>query len=530
MISREAAMRSIPVFGVVSALSLAIAAVTAQAQSVQAPPSIVSAVKARDVAGVTSLLKKGADVNAADLDGTTPLMLAVQDRDTDMIQALLKAGASVDATNRYGATALQTAARNGDASAATLLLNAGANPGTASPEGETALMAAARTGNVELIKALLAGGTTAAGQAANKADPDFKEGWKGQTALMWAAADGHADAVQALIAGGANVNDFSALITVPEPAERRTNGFVYPKIPKGRMTALHFAARNGHMDAVQALMKGGADLNSTDADGTNALVLATLNGHPDIAVALLEAGADPKIADKYGRTVLFEATDMNTLDANARPAPHVTGEKTYIDVIKLAIAKGADVNATLKGKLPVWVAQGGEHNPMLRDGATVFLRAAMSADLPVMNILLAAGADPLKATDKDERPAKQLIGGNFGNSTPLMAAAGVGWRDQISRGRVPDAIEAIKLLLAKGADINQANNGGETALTGAAMRGEPALVEFLLENGANANHKNARELTAMDIATGPVDYHMQPNPAVAEVLRKFAPTAKLSAR
>ncbi len=521
-------MRSIPVFGVISSLSLAIAAVTVQAQSV---PSIVSAVKAHDVAGVTSQLQKGADVNAADLDGTTPLMLAVQERDTDMIQALLKAGASVDATNRYGATALQTAARNGDARSATLLLNAGASPGTASPEGETALMAAARSGNVELINALLAGGTASAGQASNKADPNFKEGWKGQTALMWAAAEGHADAVRALIAGGASVNEFSALITVPEPSEKRAGGFVYPKIPKGRMTALHFAARNGHLDAVQALREGGADLNSTDAEGTNALVLATLNGHPDVAVALLEGGADPKIADKYGRTVLFEATDMNTLDANARPAPHVTGDKTYVDVIKLAIAKGADVNATLTGTLPIWVAQGGTHNPMLREGATAFLRASMSADLPVMNILLAAGADPFKATAKDDGPAKRMFGGgNTGSTTPLMAAAGVGWREEISRGRVPDAIEAIKLLLAKGADINQANNGGDTPLTGAAMRGEPAIVEFLLKKGANINHKNGLEATAMDIAGGLVDYHVQPNPAVAEVLRKYAPTAKLSAR
>jgi ankyrin repeat protein len=155
----------------------------------------------------------------------------------------------------------------------------------------------------------------------------------------------------------------------------------------------------------------------------------------------------------------------------------------------------------------------------------------MSADLEVMKLLLAAGADPLKGTDKDDGPAKQpFFGFNSGSTTPLMAAAGVGWRDEISRGRVPDAIEAIKLLLAKGADINQANNAGNTPLIGAAMRGEPALVEFLLQHGANANAKNGVGMTAMAVAIGNSDNSMLPNPLVVAVLKKHQPPAKLSAR
>ena len=364
----------------------------------------------------------------------------------------------------------------------------------------------------------------------NRADPNYKEGWKGQTALMWAAAEGHADAIAALIAGGANPNEFSAEIIVPQPS-RRTNGFVYPNIPKGRMAALHFAARNGHLEAVQALVQGKSDINAVDADGSNALILALLNGHTDVAVALLEAGADPKIADRFGRTALFVAIDMNTREAEARPTPPVTGDKTYVDAINTAIAKGADVNAPLKATLPPMMAQSGIRNGLLMAGATPFLRASMSADIEVMKILLAAGADPLKATDKDEGPAKQVFFGfNSGTTTPLMAAAGVGWRGEISRGRVPDAIEAIKLLLARGADINQANDAGNTPLIGAAIRGEPALVEFLLQNGANPDAKNGVGLTAMDVAAGSSDNSLLPNPLVAEVLRKHRLPAKLSAR
>ncbi len=507
-------------------LGLASASFVSLAQS--APSAINAAIKARDLAGIEALLKKGADANAADLDGTTPLMLAVHERNADMVQALLKAGANVEVANRYGATALHTAARNGDAKVAQLLLDAGANPGAALPEGETVLMAAARTGSVDLINALLAGGKS--GTMA-KADPNFKEGWKGQTALMWAAAEGHADAVRALVAGGARVDEFSTEISVPQVnPERRIGGFVYANIPRGRMTALHFAARAGHLDAVQVLVQSGANLDLADADGTNALILATLNGHPDIAVALLEAGANPKVEDKYGRTILFVATDMNTLDANPRPAPVVTGERTYVEVVKLALAKGADVNARLKTNLPNWVAQGGAHNPLLREGATTILRAAMSGDLQVIDLLLKAGADPLAAT-VGEKLKPYSEGGpdreNFGETTPLQAAAGVGWRGEVSRGRDQDAIETIKLLLARGADINKPNGGGNTPLHGAALRGSPAIVEFLLKNGADPTLKNARNLTAMDIASGQPDYRILPNEAVASVLRQHAP-ARLS--
>ncbi len=512
-------------------LGMTVAGMSVQAQSLRSPPTVTAAVKAHDLTGVNALLKKGADVNAVDVDGTTPLMLAVQERDADMIQTLLKAGAEVDTANRYGATALHTAARNGDTRSAILLLNAGANPGTALPEGETVLMAASRTGNVELVNALLAGSKNSAGETVSKADPNFKESWKGQTALMWAAAEGHADAIRALVAGGARVDEFSTQIEVPEVnPDRRVGGFVYAKIPKGRMAAIHFAARGGHLDAVNALVQSGANVNIVDADGSNAMIIATINGHPDIAVSLLEAGADPNIADNYGRTILFEATDMNTLDANPRPAPLASGEKTYVDVVKLALAKGADPNARLKTALPSWVAQGGEHNPILREGATAFLRASLSGDLEVIRLLLDAKADTTLVT-AGEKLKPYADGGpnrdNYGQTNALQAAAGVGWREEVSRGRDQDAIETIKLLLARGADVNAANGAGNTPLHGAALRGSPAIVEFLLKQGADPTVKNARGLTPVDIAMGVPEFRIMLNQAVVNVFRQNAP-AKLS--
>ncbi len=520
-------MRTQPTSVLLTALALGLFGLNAQSQPAAPAAGVVQAVKAHDVNGVKALLKKGADANVADFDGTSALMLAVLERDPEMIDALLKAGARVDAANRYGATPLRMAARNGDALAASLLLKAGADPGAASAEGETALMAAALTGNVDLIKVLLE-----SGDVGRKADPNAKESWQGQTALMWAAAEGHAEAISALVAAGARVDEFSAEISVPlvNPA-RKIGGAVYSNIPKGRLTALHFAARNGHVEAVRALVQAHANLDLVDADLSNALVLAALNGHTDAAVELLNAGADPNIADKYGRTVLFVATDMNTRDAHSRPAPIVTDNKSYVDVVRLALEKGAKVDATLSGEpLPVWVAQGGTYNPVMREGATSFLRASMSADLEIMRILLKAGANPLAETADDPRPSSvgpQLGRENVGKTTPLMAAAGVGWRQDVSRGRIPDAIEAIKMLVALGGKINQANQGGNTPLHGAVVRGEPALVEFLLSQGADPSIKNTRNLTAMDLAVGQADYRLLPNQAVVDVLQRRA-SARLS--
>ena len=291
------------------------------------PTTILEAVLVSDADAVRDFLAQGADVNATEIDGTTLLMRAIHGRNPQIAQLLIDAGANVSATNRYGVNPLYLAARSTDAQTARALLAAGADANTSLPEGETALMTAAKTGSTEIVQALLAGssgtplfGNASGGGAAadvttsgysaaagsalvNRADPNAKEGWYGQTALMWAAAEGHADVVRLLIEAGAELDEHSALINAPEPnAERLQGGFVYPRIPQGRFTALHFAAREGQIESVQALIDGGADLNAVDQEGTNALILAILNGHFGVAALLLEAGADPKIAASYFET------------------------------------------------------------------------------------------------------------------------------------------------------------------------------------------------------------------------------------
>ena len=495
--------------------------------------SLVDAVKAGDEDAVRSHLAQGGDANAASPEGTTALMWAIDGRNPAMAELLLEAGAGVFHVNRYGMTALHLAARAGDAATTRLLLVAGADANSSLPEGETVLMAAAKTGNPDVVGLLLSGGADVDGTlpqgevlAYNAADPNARESWHGQTALMWAAAGGHTEAMRRLIAAGAYLDETSSLIDAPEiEQDRRQGGFVYAKIPRGSMTALHLAAREGQIESVRTLIEAGADLDAQDAEDSTALILATVNGYLDIAELLLESGADPNVADRFGRTVLFVATDMNTLDANPRPPPRMNSKMTPVDLVKLSLAKGAEVDAPLKALLPQWCAQGCTHNPVLNEGATALLRAAMSGDLEIIRILLEAGADPDVITVEQERNENDIEYDLMppGQTTPLMAAAGVGWRDTISRGRDDDAIEALKIFLELGGDINKGNQAGDTPLHGAALRGSVAIIEFLVANGADVMAKNWRGWTPLDIALGQPDQRIPYNEATTIALRAHMP-------
>ena len=148
-----------------------------------------------------------------------------------------------------------------------------------------------------------------------------------------------------------------------------------------------------------------------------------------------------------------------------------------------------------------------------------------------MKILLEAGADPVIVTSEQERTELDIEYDMYpdGQTTPFLAAAGVGWRDLISRGRDGDAIEVIQIFLDLGADINQANQAGHTALHGATYRGSPAIIQFLVENGADLSAENGRGWTALDIAMGQPDQRIAPNQDTTVLLRSLMPVeAELS--
>lgn len=457
------------------ALQLCVA-LAAAANAAADDGALLAAVERGDTAEVQALLAGTANANAAEPDGTSALHWAVHGNDADLASALIAAGARVDTANRYGVTPLYLASENGNAAIVEALLDGGADPNTALPAGETALMTAARAGNVPTIDLLLAHG----------AEVDATEGWKGQTALMWAAAENNAGAVTALLAGGADIDS-------------RSTG--------GEYTPLVFAVRAGAIDSTRALLDAGAEVNATMRDGTSMLVLATINAHWELAAALLEYGADPNAAAQ-GWTALHQIAWSRRWNRGFNlPGPFETGNLDSLDLVRLLVAGGADVDAR-QTQEPI----DGNRNKLDRLGATPFLLAAKSADVPLMRVLLEQGADPAITTD--------------GDVTALMAAAGVGiWAPGENPGTHEEALAAVKLAHeVGGGNVNDVDQDGETALHGAVYRGGAIpVIEFLAERGARLNAINSKGWMPVTAADG-VEYTpavLKRYPDAARVLREL---------
>jgi ankyrin repeat protein len=222
------------------------------------------------------------------------------------------------------------------------------------------------------------------------------------------------------------------------------------------------------------------------------MLIAIINGHYDVAAYLLERGADPNLADKTGRAPLFSAVDFHTMPVSNRPAPKELHNRVgSLELIELLLARGADVNAPLKAQQPYRVKLDRGTDTLLAAGTTPLLRAAKSADLAAMKLLLERGADPKRATRA--------------GINPLMAAAGVGTKEEDTTGRFKteeETVQAIDMLLAAGLDVNAANNNGQTALHGAAQWGKDRVVAHLVSKGARLDAKDRRGLTPLDAALG----------------------------
>jgi len=447
---------------------------------------LADAEKKADKASVRELLRKHADANTTAADGATALHWAAYWDDAETARMLLQAGAKVDAMNRFGVTALSLASTNGSAAMIGLLLDAKADVNLALPEGETPLMTAARTGKPDALKILLTHG----------AQVNAKESTHAQTALMWAAAEGNAAAIEMLIEFGADIHAVS----------------------KGGFSPLMFAVREGKTGAVKALLKAGASVNDTlqppaKQAGTSAMSLAVANAHYELAAMLLDAGADANAAGQ-GWTALHTITWIRHPGyASNDPAPTGSGNMNSIEMVKKLVAKGCDVNARMTKRTNVGLSS------LNTSGATAFLLAARTGDAELMRLLANLGADPLLP--------------NSDNTTPLMVAAGVGTRSPgEDAGTDAEVLEAVKVAIELGNDVNSVDKNGETAMHGAAYKQVPAAARCLLDHGAKIevfNRKNSHGWTPLRIADGVHrGMNLRASPETAAVLRKAMNAAGVS--
>jgi ankyrin repeat protein len=410
--------------------------------------------------------------------------------DKAALRSLLVQKADVNASQPDGATAIQWAAYRDDLEMADLLMTAGANVKLANREGASPLYLASIRGNPAMIEKLLNAGADAnergpqgetplmlASRSGNldairvlldhKADINAKDKLRGTTALMWAATEGHPTAVKLLIARGAN---FSAA-TAPDTRNSRNN-----------LANTVTQRLNSSFGAVgQARARAGASASSPAAPGGPPKKAAASDDPPGEDVSAIFG--PPRKKDGGGLTALVFAARENC-----------------IECAKMLLDAGADLNQrTLYG----W---------------TALLTATQNRHYKLAAYLLDHGANPNIA--------------NNGGWTPLYLATD---NRNIESGDYPvrapdmDHLDFIKLLIAKGANVNARICGVESSATKcvgdstetrnnftmqwlfedgatpflrAAQSGDLSLMKLLLENGADPRIFTAHNVTPLAVASG----------------------------
>jgi ankyrin repeat protein len=308
---------------------------------------------------------------------------------------------------------------------------------------------------------------------------------------------------------------------------------------EGGFAALHFAAREGHVEAADLLLAGGADVNQpTAGDGTGPLLMATINGNFDLAMRFLEDGGDPNLVAEDGAAPLFTVLNRRwgPKAAYPQPAAFQQQETDYLELLSALIDAGADVNHRT-GRHIWYTSFNFDMLGVNFAGATAFWRAAYATDVEAMRLLVAAGADAAIPTRKvptrrfrrggdqeDKSGLPPLVTGDPA-VYPIHAASGVGYGEGFaanSHSHAPDSwLSSVRYLVEEhGADVNARDLNGYSPVHHAAARGDNELIEYLVEQGADVMVVSRRGETTIDMANGPRQ-RVQPFPTTIALLESL---------
>jgi uncharacterized protein len=595
--------------GSIFALSLLLAgAVPAEAPVAESP--VADAAQATDVTQVRALLQQGADVNAAQNDGLTALHWAALNDSEEIVSLLLYAGATVRPLTRVGGyTPLHLAARGGHSGVVQALLGAGASANVFTTTGVTAMHFAAQANSADIIVSLAEHGgdvdapdgfqgrtpmmfaasrnavDAVAALLQSGADASLTTDLKDYTQRKKGDDDARAQRARVRAAeagteaaggrGGPPGGRPGQPQTPPdstgtpdpdepdtaEPEEEEEEEVVEPAEPpiralssdeqigvQGGFTALHYAAREGHLETAQFLLDNGADINqASGGDQSSALLVAAINGNYDVAKMLVERGADPNLLSDDGAGPLFATLNIEWSLRTWYPQPQMFRSQatSYLDLMRALLEAGAEPNERVDTH--IWyAAYNAGRMGVDFTGATPFWRAAYATDVAAMRLLVDYGADPniwtmklpsrrrffpgAPPADPDEEEEEDPsglppveVGGHAVH--PMHAASGVGFgtsRVAQQHRSVPDGwLPAMKYFIEElGVDVNLRDMDGFSVVHHSAARGDNETILYLVEQGADVTLVSRSGQTTADMANSP-EQRAQPHPATIALLEKM---------
>jgi ankyrin repeat protein len=510
------------------------------------------------------LIARGANLEAKTrIGGYTPLHLASMSAQEAVVRALLSAKANpIAITTNTGVTPLHLAAKalGGEGAVQALLENGAPVDAPEFSAGQTALMFAASAGRTGSVRALLAAKadpsiTTEVVDvlASMKIDTEAQERLRGAITEVRQSTPGATGraltpseeqkaiaAQHEFLRSKAELEKIVAGFT-PDPGREQPSwntpsGFKSDVLIKvrpqretlvrktGGMTALLFAARDGQIEAAEALLDAGAYIDQVSGDGSSPLVIALLNGQFDLAMRLIERGADVNLASTTdGVSPLFAVLQTQwAFKYGDHPQPHVhESQKTeYMAILNALLDKGADPNVALRTH--IWYSEYFDGKLGLDiTGATPFWRASIAQDLRAMTALAEHGANantPTTMPDPGLRYGRQndgrlqedsglpILPEGTPNMYPIHAAAGGGYLGlgAFMMNNVPNSfLPAVKFLVEQqGANPSQPDGWGYTPLHYAAVRGDNALIEYLVSKGADVKAVSRLGQSTVDMARG----------------------------
>lgn len=497
---------------------------------------LLTAINNKQTESIKFLLEAGADPNKWNYESGSPLYQVIKQGSVEHVQLLINAGADVNAT--WGGNtepALLTAVLNNQTECVRVLIDNKADINYKKNDHSNIFEYAVKNGNLDIVKLLISAGV----------EMDYGS----TSALAYAYDHGLTEIANLMATSGADTNItynngetlFCKVIRKKDSAFAKKMIAAGVNVNKGSVHPLLLAYDNNLLDLVEALIDAGANVNVTGRDGLPLLVHAIKNNQSKLAEKLIAAGAELNKA--YG-TYSFSTTPLNyaIINGNVDLIKHIIASKASInsysfdcaisnkraDLLQLLVdnvdnvnnyADTLDVSNAIQAKMPEGVlilAKAGikadwvnVYKKLIQDGyyqtaieladtgkeadGSILLLAAEKGSAELVSKLLEKGITPDYQDTQGKTALSMALANKHTPCVKLLLERGV--KENTNRHLIQAAqagyVDAVKLLIDAGADVNYVDNNGATPFDAASSAPEDVreqCVQLLIQGGADTKN------------------------------------------